>query len=64
MNLKLQEDTMMFEIDKVKEIQDRIQHQFELIRDDRNCILGKFDNLSVEVTNYRQDISDFKTKIT
>lgn len=55
---------MIFEIDKVKEIRDRMQHQFELIRDDRNCILGKFDNLSGEVTNYRQDISDFKTKIT
>ena len=62
--LKLQEDTMMFEIDKVKEIQDRIQHQFEFIRDDRNGILKKFDNLSGEVTDYRQEISDFKIKIT
>ena len=55
---------MMFEIDKVKEIQDRIQHQFEFIRDDRNGILKKFDNLSGEVTDYRQEISDFKIKIT
>lgn len=62
--LKLQEDTLMFEIDKVKEIKDQIQLQFEFIRDDRNGILRKFDNLSGEVTDYRQEMSDFKIKIT
>ena len=63
-NLKLQEDFMRMEIANVKDVKEKVQEQIHLLRDDRSVFLRKVDALAGEINGYRQEMEDFKLKLS
>lgn len=55
---------MKIEIANIHDVKNKVQEQFTLLRDDRSVFMKKIETLAGEVGQYRQNLEDFKLKIS
>ena len=52
------------EMKQVASVKTQVAEKFTLLRDDRDTLLKKVDNIDFEIGQYRMDIMDYKKKLT